>query len=79
MDNHDDRSFLFEDENDFFSDLFYMYFLIWGKIFYFLFYTVELIARFLLAFYVIYLVLFEIYGVNCFYKEDKYFIIKKLG
>jgi hypothetical protein len=28
MDNHDDRSFLFEDENDFFSDLFYMYFLI---------------------------------------------------
>ena len=78
MDNHDDRSFIFEDENDFFSDLFYMYFLIWGKIFYFLFYTVELIARFLLAFYVIYLVLFEIYGVNCSYKEDRYFTSKKL-
>ena len=77
MDNQDDRSFLFEDENDFFSDLFYLYFLTWGKIFYFLFYTVELIARFLLAFYVIYLVLFEIYGVNCSYKEDSYFNSKR--
>jgi hypothetical protein len=28
MDNQDDRSFLLEDENDFFSDLFYMYFLV---------------------------------------------------
>lgn len=77
LDNHDDRSFIFEDENDFFLDLFYIYFLIWGKIFYFLFYTVELIARFILAFYVIYLVLFEIYGVNCSYKEDTYFNKKR--
>ena len=77
MDNQDDRSFLLEDENDFSNDFFYTYFLIWGKCFYFLFYTVELIARFGLAFYVIYLVLFEIYGVNCSYKEDLYFNIKK--
>lgn len=77
MDNQDDRSFLLEDENDFFNDLFYLYFLTQGKLFYFLFYTVELTARFGLAFYVIYLVLFEIYGVNCSYKEDNYFNSKK--
>lgn len=77
MDNQDDRSFLFEDENDFSLDFFYLYFMLWGKIFYFLFYTVELIARFGLAFYVIYLVLFEIYGVNCSYREDSYFSLKR--
>jgi len=76
MDNQDDRSYLLEDENDFSSDIFYIYFL-WGKIFYFLFYTVELIGRFGLAFYVIYLVLFEIYGVNCSFQEDVYFNFKK--
>lgn len=76
-DNQDDRSFLLEDENDFYGDLFYLYFLLWGKVFYFLFYTVELTARFGLAFYVIYLVLFEIYGVNCSYKEDSYFLNKR--
>lgn len=76
-DNQDDRSFLLEDENDFFADFFYLYFLLWGKLFYFLFYTVELAARFGLAFYVIYLVLFEIYGVNCSYKEDSYFTSKR--
>jgi hypothetical protein len=54
------------------------YFIVWGKLFYFLFYTVELTTRFVLAFYVIYLVLFEIYGVNCSYKEDHYFGDKKL-
>jgi len=79
MDNQDDRSFLLEDENDFFNDLFYMYFMIWGKIFYFLFYTLELIARFGLAFYVLYLVLFEIYGVSCSYCEDTFFTKKTFG
>ena len=77
LDNHDDRSFLLEDESDFFYDFYYIYFLLWGKIFYFLFYTVELTARFGLAFYVIYLVLFEIYGVNCSYREDSFFNIKR--
>ena len=77
MDNQDDRSFLLEDENDFSNDFFFTYFVLWGKVFYFLFYTVELTARFGLAFYVIYLVLFEIYGVNCSYKEDFFFSLKK--
>ena len=76
-DNQDDRSFLLEDENDFYGDIFYLYFLLWGKVFYFLFYTVELTARFGLAFYVIYLVLFEIYGVNCSYREDDYLSTKR--
>lgn len=77
LDNQDDKSFLFEDENDFFGDFFYLYFVIWGKIFYFLFYTLELIARFGLAFYVIYLIIFEIYGVNCSFKEDSYISLKR--
>lgn len=76
-DNQDDRSFSYEDNHDFFFDFFYLYFMFWGKVFYFLFYTVELIARFGLAFYVIYLVLFEIYGVNCSYREDFYFNLKR--
>jgi len=31
MDNHDDRSFLLEDENDFIYDLYFIYFMLWGK------------------------------------------------
>ena len=31
-DNQDDRSFLFEDENTFSNDLYYLYFIVWGKI-----------------------------------------------
>jgi hypothetical protein len=34
LDNQDDRSFLFEDEADFSNDFFYMYYLLWGKLFY---------------------------------------------
>ena len=46
---------------------------------FFLFYTVELVARFVLAFYIIYLLLFEIYAVNCSYKEDTFFNFKKVS
>jgi len=35
LDNHDDRSFLLEDENDFANDFFYTYYLVWAKLFYF--------------------------------------------
>jgi hypothetical protein len=34
-DNHDDRSILLEDENGFMGDFFYLYFLVFGKIFFF--------------------------------------------
>ena len=30
LDNNDDRSFLFEDENDFSNDFFFLYFMVWG-------------------------------------------------
>jgi hypothetical protein len=31
-DNQDDKSFLFEDENIFSNDIYYLYFIVWGKI-----------------------------------------------
>ena len=78
LDNQDDRSFLFEDESDFSNDLFFLYFIIWGKFYYFLFLMIELTARLGLAFYILYLVLFEVHCVNCSYVEDRFFYFKKL-
>jgi len=77
LDNQDDRSFLLEDENDFSNDLFYIYYLIWGKFFYFFIYMVEEGARLSLAFYISYLMFFEIHAVNCSYKEDTFMFTKK--
>lgn len=77
IDNHDDRSFLLEDENDFTNDLFYLYFLVWGKFAYFFFLMAELAARLGLAFYILYLILFEVHSVNCSYVEDNYLKSKK--
>ena len=59
-DNNDDRSFLFEDELDFAGDLFSIYFIVWSKFVLFLFFALEEVARVLLAFYVVYLIIFEI-------------------
>ena len=78
LDNHDDRSFLFEDENDFSNDLFFVYFMVWGKFSYFFFLMAELAARLGLAFYILYLILFEVHSVNCSYVEDVYFKTKRL-
>jgi hypothetical protein len=78
LDNHDDRSFLFEDENDFSNDLFFIYFMVWGKFSYFFFLMAELAARLGLAFYILYLILFEVHSVNCSYVEDVYFKTKRL-
>jgi hypothetical protein len=71
MDNQDDRSFILEDENDFSNDLFYTYFVMWGKVFYFLFYTVELTARFVfeVLFFQAKIVIFFIRTVNTIYFE----------
>lgn len=79
LDNHDDRSFLFEDENDFSNDLFFIYFMVWGKFSYFFFLMAELAARLGLAFYILYLILFEVHSVNCSYVEDVYFKTKRLS
>jgi len=77
FDNHDDRSFLFEDENDFSADLFYSYYVIWGKFFYFLVYMLEEGARLGLALYITFLIIFEVHAANCSYKEDNFFATKK--
>lgn len=76
-DNHDDRSFLFEDENSFMSDLFYLYFLVWGKIHFFLIFLLEEAGRLVLGFYICFLIIFEMHSVNCSYREDLYFNFKK--
>lgn len=78
LDNNDDRSFLLEDENDFSNDFFYAYFVVWGKLMFFLFFTVEEIARLGLAFYICYLIIFEVHSVNCSYREDNYLARKRL-
>jgi hypothetical protein len=75
--NDFDSSFLMEDENDFFGDMFYLYFLVWGKIFYFAFFVVEEAFRLGLAFYVCYLITFEVHSVNCSYKEDSFIFEKR--
>ena len=72
-DNNDDRSFTFEDENEFIMDLFYIYFICWAKFFTFIFFILEEILRLSLAFYICYLIIFEVHAVNCSYIEDNYF------
>lgn len=77
FDNLDDKSFLFEDENDFTNDLFYIYFILWGKFTFFFFFLLEIIPRITLGFFIFYLVIFEIHGVNQSYKEETYLIQKR--
>lgn len=77
LDNHDDRSFLLEDENDFSNDFFYTYFVVWGKLYLFVFFIAELAARLGLAFYIFYLIIFEVHAVNCSYREDTYMNTKR--
>ena len=79
FDNQDDHSFLLEDENGFSNDFFYTYFVMWGKLFYFIFFMVEEAARLSLAFYICYLIIFEVHSVNCSYREDNFISTKKLN
>ncbi len=72
-DNNDDRGFLLEDESDLMMDLFYIYFTCWAKFFTFIFFILEEILRLSLAFYICYLIIFEVHSVNCSYSEDSYF------
>jgi hypothetical protein len=77
FDVNDDRIYSLEEEHDFFFDLFYLYFLAWGKLFTFIFFILEEILRLSLAFYICYLITFEVHSVNCSYAEDNYFIINR--
>lgn len=73
FDNHDDRDVTLEDENEFLVDLFCIYFYCWAKFFTFIFFILEEILRLSLAFYICYLIIFEVHSVNCTYSEDCYF------
>lgn len=77
FDNNDDRAFSLEDESDFFLDIFYLYFICWGKLYLFIFFILEEILRLSLAFYICYLIIFEVHAVNCSYLEDNYFLSVK--
>ena len=76
-DVNDDRSFLLEDEMDFSTDLFTIYFIVWGKFAYFWIFLLEEMARVTLALYVTYLLMFEINAVNRSYTEDTYLLTKR--
>lgn len=71
-DTNDDRAFTLEDESDLSMDLFYLYFICWGKFFTFIFFILEEILRLALGFYICYLIIFEVHSVNCSYVEDLY-------
>jgi len=76
-DVNDDRSFFFEDEVDLAGDLFSLYFILWSKLSLFLFFAMEECVRVLLAFYVTYLIIFEVQAVNRSYIEDTYLFRKR--
>jgi hypothetical protein len=76
-DVNDDRIYSFEDENDFFFDFFYLYFLYWGKFFTFIFFILEEILRLSLAFYICYLIIFDVHAVNASYLEDSFFTTQR--
>lgn len=73
IDNNDDRAYSLEDENEFLIDLYYLYFIFWAKLFTFIFFILEEILRLSLAFYICYLIIFEVHSVNNSYLEDSYF------
>ena len=70
FDNNSDKSFSLEEENDLFFDIFYIYFICWAKFFTFIFFILEEILRLSLAFYISYLIVFEVHAVNFSYIED---------
>lgn len=76
-DNNDDRSFFLEDEMDLTTDLFALYFVVWGKFALFVFFIIEEIARVALALYITYLIVFEVHAVNRSFVEDTYFSSKR--
>ena len=76
-DNNDDRSFFFEDEFDFSLDLFSLYFIVWAKFSLFFIFALEEVARVSLAFFIVYLIIFEIQAVNRSYVEDTFIQSKK--
>jgi len=76
LDNHDDRSFLLEDESDFTLDLYSIYFIVWGKFLFFILFILDELGRMALAFFVTYLLVFEMNTPNRSYIEDTFLTSK---
>lgn len=76
-DVHDNRSFFLEDEVDSINDLFSIYFILWSKFSLFYFFSIEECLRVLLAFFITYLIIFEVQAVNRSYSEDSYLFTKR--
>lgn len=77
-DNEDDSNYSSEDESDSVLDLFYLYFLSWAKLYLFIFFIAEEFLRLILAFFISYLIIFDIHAVNSSYVEDTFFTKKRL-
>lgn len=73
-DANDDGLLMLEEEPDLLEDLFYLYFTLWGKFFFFLFFIVEELFRIILALYIAYLITFDVHAANCSYRESNYFL-----
>jgi hypothetical protein len=78
-DNEDDSNYSSEDESDSVLDLFYLYFLSWSKLYLFIFFIAEEFLRLILAFFISYLIIFDIHAVNSSYVEDTFFTKKRLS
>lgn len=76
-DNNDDRSVFLEDEVDFSMDLFSLYFIVWSKFSLFFIFAGDEVARVFLAFYLVYLIIFEMQAVNRSFVEDLYLAAKR--
>jgi hypothetical protein len=70
--NIGDKTIFFEQSLDFHGDLFFMYFILCSKFISFIFFALEEIGRVLLAFFIIYLVIFEMQSVNRSYNEESF-------
>lgn len=70
-DYYGDRTLFYEHDLDFSFDLFSLYFILCGKFLSFIFFALEEIGRVLLAFFIVYLVIFEMQSVNRSHNELK--------
>lgn len=78
-DNEEDNIFYSITELDFFQDLFSKYFVLLGKFLFFWIFILEEIFRVSLAFYISYLIIFEVHAVNISYLEDNFYHKKRLN
>lgn len=68
-DYYGDRTLFYEHDLDFSFDLFSLYFILCGKFLSFIFFALEEVGRVLLAFFIVYLVIFEMQSVNRSHNE----------